>query len=53
MVVLNISAIAAAYKFYQINEHAGLMMVPYALWTGFYALLSYSMYNNVNNHPIN
>jgi hypothetical protein len=29
------------------------MMVPYALWTGFYALLSYSMYNNVNNHPIN
>lgn len=42
-VLLHFSAIGAAYTFYKVDKTAGWLMVPYAVWTGFYTLLSYSM----------
>lgn len=27
----------------QIDKTAGLLLIPYALWTGFYAFLTYSI----------
>ncbi|KAJ1373142.1 hypothetical protein KIN20_035481 [Parelaphostrongylus tenuis] len=41
--LVHLTAIGAAYKFYNINNEAGLWMIPYAIWTGFYACLTYSI----------
>uniref|UniRef100_A0A9J2P4A8 TspO/MBR family protein n=1 Tax=Ascaris lumbricoides TaxID=6252 RepID=A0A9J2P4A8_ASCLU len=41
--LLNATAIAASYAFYKIDRTAGLLLIPYALWTGFYAFLTYAI----------
>lgn len=46
--LLHLTATASAIAFYKIDNHAGLWLVPYALWTGFYAFLTYSIYNENN-----
>jgi len=42
---LHATAAATSVAFYKIHKHAGLMLVPYALWTGFYVVLGYSIMN--------
>ncbi|KAK6107064.1 TspO/MBR family protein [Brugia pahangi] len=50
-VLLNATAIGAAFAFYKIDKTAGQLLLPYAIWTGFYALLTYSMSKeNVSEH---
>uniref|UniRef100_A0A2K6VQR1 TspO/MBR family protein n=1 Tax=Onchocerca volvulus TaxID=6282 RepID=A0A2K6VQR1_ONCVO len=50
-VLLNATAIGAAFAFYKIDKTAGQFLIPYAIWTGFYALLTYSMSKeNVPGH---
>jgi predicted membrane-bound mannosyltransferase len=34
---------ASAYLFHRIYKNAGLMMVPFAVWCGFYTVLTYNM----------
>jgi len=46
---LHASAVATSVAFYKIHKHAGLMIVPYALWTGFYVALTYSIMNENSN----
>lgn len=41
--LLHATAIATSYAFYKIDRRAGLLLVPYALWTGFYAFLTYAI----------
>ncbi|KHN84866.1 Translocator protein [Toxocara canis] len=41
--LLNATAVAASYTFYKIDRTAGLLLIPYALWTGFYAFLTYAI----------
>jgi len=40
--LVHLTAVAAAIAFYKIDKTAGYWLIPYALWTGFYALLGYS-----------
>uniref|UniRef100_A0A914X1L9 TspO/MBR-related protein n=1 Tax=Plectus sambesii TaxID=2011161 RepID=A0A914X1L9_9BILA len=40
---LHLTAAATSVAFYKIHKHAGLMMVPYALWSGFYVALTYAI----------
>lgn len=42
-ILLHLTAVAAAFAFYKIDKAAGLWMIPYAAWTGFYAYLTYSI----------
>ncbi|KAJ1373143.1 hypothetical protein KIN20_035482 [Parelaphostrongylus tenuis] len=42
--LVHLTAAGAAYTFYKIDSEAGLWMIPYALWTAFYAYLTYSIY---------
>lgn len=42
-VLLNAAAVGAAVAFYKIDRTAGQLLLPYAIWTGFYAFLTYSM----------
>ncbi|KJH44940.1 TspO/MBR family protein [Dictyocaulus viviparus] len=46
--LIHLTAAGAAYTFYKIDKEAGLWLVPYAIWTGFYAFLTYSI-NKENN----
>ncbi|WKX89005.1 hypothetical protein Q1695_008563 [Nippostrongylus brasiliensis] len=48
--LIHLTAAGAAYAFYTIDKNAGMLMIPYALWTGFYAFLTYSIYKE--NQPI-
>ncbi|KIH53500.1 TspO/MBR family protein [Ancylostoma duodenale] len=41
--LVHLTAAGAAFAFYKIDKTAGLWMIPYALWTGFYAILTYSI----------
>lgn len=41
----HLTAIGAAFVAHKIDHRAGLAMVPYVLWTGFYAVLSYCCKN--------
>jgi len=41
--LLNLTAVGAAMLFFKIDNWAGKAMIPYALWTGFYALLCYAV----------
>ncbi|KAK6730352.1 hypothetical protein RB195_007050 [Necator americanus] len=41
--LVHLTAAGAAFAFYKIDKTAGLWMIPYALWTGFYAFLTYSI----------
>jgi tryptophan-rich sensory protein len=34
---------ASAYLFYRVQKDAGLMLVPFAAWCGFYTVLTYNM----------
>ncbi|MFH4977799.1 hypothetical protein AB6A40_004508 [Gnathostoma spinigerum] len=51
-VLLHLTAIAAAYTFYKIDKTAGLLILPYSLWTGFYAFLTHSIRkaNEIQDH---
>ncbi|CAJ0961503.1 unnamed protein product, partial [Mesorhabditis belari] len=49
-VLIHITAAAAVYTFYKIDRRAGLLMVPYSLWTGFYALLTWAI--KKENDPV-
>ncbi|CAI4228160.1 unnamed protein product [Auanema sp. JU1783] len=40
--LVHATAVCFAFAFYKIDSHAGLWALPYALWTGFYACLTYS-----------
>ncbi|KAJ1373141.1 hypothetical protein KIN20_035480 [Parelaphostrongylus tenuis] len=42
-VLVHLTALGATYTFYKINNEAGLWMIPYAIWTGFYAYLTYTI----------
>lgn len=42
--LVHVTACGAAYLFYKIDKYAGMWMVPYAMWTGFYAFLTYSIH---------
>ncbi|KAK6016921.1 TspO/MBR family protein [Ostertagia ostertagi] len=41
--MVHLTAAGAAYAFYKIDKQAGMWMIPYAVWTGFYAFLTYSI----------
>ncbi|VDM94745.1 unnamed protein product [Onchocerca ochengi] len=41
--IMHLTGAGAAIAFFKINQKAGLLMVPYVLWTGFYTFLTYSM----------
>ncbi|KAK6045882.1 TspO/MBR family protein [Cooperia oncophora] len=41
--LVHLTAAGAAYAFYKIDKQAGMWMIPYAVWTGFYAFLTYSI----------
>ncbi|CAJ0594118.1 unnamed protein product [Cylicocyclus nassatus] len=43
--LVHLTAVGTAIAFYKIDQTAGLWMVPYALWTGFYAILTYSIHS--------
>ncbi|VDM97837.1 unnamed protein product [Thelazia callipaeda] len=49
-VLLNATAIGAAYAFYGIDKTAGKLLIPYAIWTGFYAFLTYAMNKENASH---
>ncbi|KAK0428144.1 hypothetical protein QR680_010630 [Steinernema hermaphroditum] len=46
--LVHLTALGAAYAFYQIDKRAGYLVLPYALWTGFYTALTYSI-NRLNS----
>ncbi|CAI5439138.1 unnamed protein product [Caenorhabditis angaria] len=48
--LVSLTAAGAAYTFYNIDKKAGLLLIPYAIWTGFYAYLTYSI--KKENDPI-
>ncbi|EFP11388.1 hypothetical protein CRE_09648 [Caenorhabditis remanei] len=48
--VVSLTATGAAYAFYKIDKKAGFLLVPFALWTAFYAYLAYSI--KKENDPI-
>ncbi|CAB3407906.1 unnamed protein product [Caenorhabditis bovis] len=48
--LVHLTAAGAAYAFYKIDRSAGLLLVPYALWTAFYAYLAYSI--KKENDPV-
>ncbi|KAE9417312.1 hypothetical protein Angca_006696, partial [Angiostrongylus cantonensis] len=41
--LVHLTAAGAAYTFYKIDKEAGFWMIPYAIWTAFYAYLTYSV----------
>ncbi|VDK84297.1 unnamed protein product [Litomosoides sigmodontis] len=42
-IIMHLTGAGAALVFFKINHKAGLLLVPYVLWTGFYAYLTYVM----------
>ena len=48
---VHLTALGAAFAFYKIDKTAAYWLVPYVLWTGFYALLAYST-NQLNKKTI-
>ena len=50
MLLFHLTAIGTAYAFYRLNNTAGYWMTPYAIWTGFYALLTYGIHKE--NKPL-
>ncbi|EGT51300.1 hypothetical protein CAEBREN_00828 [Caenorhabditis brenneri] len=48
--VVSLTAAGAAYAFYKIDKKAGFLLVPFALWSAFYAYLAYSI--KKENDPI-
>ncbi|KAI6183348.1 hypothetical protein M3Y97_00479700 [Aphelenchoides bicaudatus] len=41
-IFVHATALATAFAFWKIDKNAGYWLLPYAAWTGFYALLAYS-----------
>ncbi|KAK6107061.1 TspO/MBR family protein [Brugia pahangi] len=41
--IMHLTAAGAAIAFLKIDYKAGLLLVPYVLWTGFYTYLTYAM----------
>ncbi|VDK73567.1 unnamed protein product [Onchocerca ochengi] len=41
--LMHLTALGATYTFHEIDKKAGLLMIPYAIWTGCYTLLAYTM----------
>ncbi|MCP9260511.1 hypothetical protein DINM_003852 [Dirofilaria immitis] len=41
--IMHLTGAGAALAFFKIYHKAGLLLLPYVLWTGFYTFLSYSM----------
>lgn len=41
--LVHATAVATAIAFFKIEKTAGYWMIPYALWTGFYALVRVRM----------
>uniref|UniRef100_A0A8R1EFC2 TspO/MBR family protein n=1 Tax=Caenorhabditis japonica TaxID=281687 RepID=A0A8R1EFC2_CAEJA len=48
--VVSLTAAGAAYTFYKIDKKAGLLLIPYAIWTAFYTYLTYSI--KKENDPV-
>ncbi|CAJ0575321.1 unnamed protein product, partial [Mesorhabditis spiculigera] len=42
-ILVHLTAAAAAYAFYNIDRRAGYLMIPYSLWTGYYAILTWAI----------
>ncbi|KAI1722427.1 tspO/MBR family domain-containing protein [Ditylenchus destructor] len=45
------TAIGAAVAFGKIDKSAGYLLIPYALWTSYYAALAIALNNNDKKHP--
>uniref|UniRef100_A0A158Q713 Dolichyl-P-Glc:Glc(2)Man(9)GlcNAc(2)-PP-dolichol alpha-1,2-glucosyltransferase n=1 Tax=Elaeophora elaphi TaxID=1147741 RepID=A0A158Q713_9BILA len=41
--LMHLTALGSTYTFHKIDKRAGILVLPYAIWTGFYALLAYAM----------
>uniref|UniRef100_A0A0R3RKK9 TspO/MBR family protein n=1 Tax=Elaeophora elaphi TaxID=1147741 RepID=A0A0R3RKK9_9BILA len=41
--IMHLAGAGAALAFFKIDHKAGLLLVPYVLWTGFYSCLAYAM----------
>ncbi|EFO22914.2 hypothetical protein LOAG_05563 [Loa loa] len=41
--IMHLTAAGAALTFFKIDHNAGLLLVPYVMWTGFYTFLTYAM----------
>jgi len=48
--VVAATAIAASCAFGKIDKTAGYLLAPYAIWTTYYAVLSFALHNNSNKH---
>ncbi|CAI2313498.1 unnamed protein product [Caenorhabditis sp. 36 PRJEB53466] len=48
--LVSLTAAGAAFAFYKIDKKAGLLLIPYAVWSAFYAYLAYSI--KKENDPI-
>ncbi|KAG5874879.1 hypothetical protein JTB14_022952 [Gonioctena quinquepunctata] len=46
MQIINVTAVGMAYLFYQVNPHAGLLIVPYCLWLSVATALNYVIYRD-------
>lgn len=44
--LINVTAAATAYLFYQINPHAGLLFAPYLLWLTYATALSFKIFKD-------
>ncbi|CAG9538830.1 unnamed protein product [Cercopithifilaria johnstoni] len=41
--LMHLTALGTTYTFYKLDNKAGLLMIPYAIWTGCYTLLAYAL----------
>ncbi|VBB34439.1 unnamed protein product [Acanthocheilonema viteae] len=41
--IMHLTGVGAALAFFKIDHKAGLLLVPYVLWTGFYTYLTYTL----------
>lgn len=49
--VINVTAVGMAYHFYEINEVAGYLIVPYCMWLCLATVLSYNIYRDNKDMP--
>ncbi|TKR59433.1 hypothetical protein L596_029102 [Steinernema carpocapsae] len=52
--LVHLTALGAAAAFYQIDKRAAYLVLPYAIWTGFYAFLTYGItrLNSAKDEPL-
>ncbi|CAD6194539.1 unnamed protein product [Caenorhabditis auriculariae] len=49
--LVHLTGAGAAYYFYKIHNNAGLLLLPYVLWSGYHALAFFAMSPDSETHP--